>query len=47
MEQTGEKLNQDGLEPNESEILPKSELELRDAAAGRTLIDPRHEEAAA
>ena len=47
MEQAREKLDQNCAQPNESEILPEGKLELWNAAARRTLIDARHEPAAA
>jgi hypothetical protein len=47
MEEPGDEFDHDGLQPNESEILPKGELELRDAAPGRALVDPKHEKTAA
>lgn len=39
MEQAGKNLDDDRLHPNEPEVLPKSELELRDAAPGRARVD--------
>ena len=47
MEETGEEFHQHSPQPNESEILPERELELRDAAPGRARVDPRHEPASA
>ena len=46
VEQPRKKFDHDGAEPDEPKILPEGELELRNPAPRRTLVDAKHEPAA-